>query len=92
MIRLPNVKVSDDAVITAISIQTDDATPCVFVSVTQGAKANLTPEVQLSWYGAAIIAPTKKIQLTIYGGAADDPTECTVTVVYRPVSTGGALS
>lgn len=91
-IRLPNVDVSDDANITSISIQTDDETPIVLISSTDGAKANLTAEQQLGWTGIAIIKVGSKIQLTIAGGAADAETICDVMASYRPGPSGGVLS
>jgi len=92
VIRLPNVDVSDDVTITSISIQTDDATPQVFISSTTGAKANLTAEAQLSWTGAILIKTGTKIQLTIAGGAADAPTVCDVIAECRAVVAGGYLA
>lgn len=91
IIRLPNVNVSDDVNITSISIQTDDATPFVFVSTAQGAKANLTAEVQIPWTGSMLLKVGKKIQLTIAGGAADAATVCDVVVKYRTKVEGGTL-
>jgi len=92
VIRLPNVDVSDDANITSISIQTDDATPQVFISATDGAKANLTPEAQLGYTGVVLIKVGKKIRLTIAGGAADAQTVCDVVAEYRAVVSGGYLA
>ena len=70
--------VSDDAVITSISIQTDDTTPSVIISSVDGAKANLTAEAQIAWVGMILINVGTKIQLTIAGGAADAATLCDV--------------
>jgi len=92
LIRLPNVNVADDAVITSISIQTDDTTAQVFISNIQGAKANLTAEQQLSWRGAIMVAVGTNIQLTINGGAADAPTVCDIVAEYRTVVAGGTLA
>lgn len=91
-IRLPNVDVSDDATITSISIATDDATPVELVTSTQGAKANLTAEKQISWTGALYVKVGTKIQLTIAGGAADAETVCDVAAFFRPVVPGGYLA
>lgn len=92
VIRLPNVDVSDDAVITSISIQTDDTTPQVFISAVTGAVANLTAEAQLGWTGVALIKVGTQIQLTINGGAADAATVCDVVAGYREVVAGGRLA
>lgn len=89
---LPAVNVADDATITTISIQTNDATPQTFISSVSGAKANLTSSAQLAWTGAILLAATKKIQLTIAGGAADASTVCKVTAEYTPITAGGYLA
>lgn len=89
--RLPNVDVSDDATITKISIQTNDATPAVFISDVLGDKTLLTAESQHVFYGAVLIKDTKLIQLTIYGGASDASTVCDVVAFYRSVVPGGIL-
>ena len=92
LIRLPNVDVSDDANIASISIQTNDTTNQVFLSSTDGAKANLTAEAQLGFTGVVMIKTGKKIQLTIAGGAADAATVCDVIAEYRAVVAGGYLA
>lgn len=92
VIRLPNVDVSDDATITSISIQTDDVTPQVIISATNGAKANLTAEAQLGYAGVVLVKVGTKIRLTIAGGAADDPTVCDVMAEYRAQVGGGYLA
>lgn len=91
-IRLPNVNVADDATITSISIQTNDATPQVLVSSALGAKANLTAEAQIFWTGLELIKTGRKIQLTIAGGASDAETVCDVVAEYRAVAAGGTLT
>jgi len=91
LIRLPAVNVSDDATITSISIQTNDATPQVFVNSVIGAKVYLTSEAQLGWTGSALLKTGKLIQLTIAGGAADAATVCDVIVKCRAVVSGGYL-
>lgn len=90
--RLPNVNVADDATITSISIQSNDATPQVLISSTLGVKANLTAETQISWTGAVLLKAGKKIQLTIADGAADAATVCDVVAEYRAVTGGGFLA
>jgi len=92
LIRLPNVNVSDDATITSISIQTNDATPQVFVNSVVGAKAYLTAEAQLGWTGVHLLKAGKLIRLTIAGGAADAATTCDVIVKCRAVVSGGYLA
>ena len=57
--------------LTAISVQSTDDTPVEFISSTAGAKANLTANKHLQYFGGEIVAATKLIQLTIVGGATD---------------------
>jgi|GEM_PF-5444564 len=94
--RMPNVNCADDATITAISIQSNDATPQVFITSLLGAKANLTAEAQISWAaafgGPVILKAGKKIQLTIAGGPSDAATVCDVVVEYKAVTSGGYLT
>ena len=91
-LRCP-VDCSDDVgAFTGISVQTDDTTPQEFISVVNGAMANLTAQAQLSWTGATLLKATKKIQLTIIGGPADDPTVCDIVVKCRAVVSGGYLA
>lgn len=92
VIRLPNVDVSDDANITSIKIHTDDATEILFISTTDGAKANLTAEQQLGFTGVIYINTGTIIQLTIAGGAADAATVCEVVAIGRAVGDGGNLT
>ncbi len=92
LIRLPAVNVSDDATITSISIQTNDATPQVFVNSVVGAKAYLTSEAQLGWTGTSLLKTGKLIQLTIAGGAADAASVCDVVVRCRAIVSGGYLA
>ncbi len=92
LIRLPNVDVSNDADITSIAIQTNDATSQVFIDATAGAKEKLTAEAQLGYTGVIMIKAGKEIQLTIAGGAADEATVCDVIALYRAVASGGYLA
>jgi hypothetical protein len=55
--------------LTSISVQSTDTTPVVLISSTAGAKANLTANKHLQYFGGEIVAATKLIQLTIAGGA-----------------------
>lgn len=92
-IALPNIDVSDDAAITGISIQTNQATPQILISSVQGAKAYLTAQAQLGWRGRKLIRVGDLIQLTIIGGTATaDPTTCDVVAEYRAVVAGGTLA
>ena len=90
-IRLPAVDVSDDATITSISIQTDDATPAVIINTTTGAVANLTSEAQIGFSGVVHINVASIIQITIAGGAADAATVCEITVRGFAAASGGTL-
>lgn len=80
--------------LTSISIQTDDATPQVFISAVQGAVANLTSEAQLAWTGAVLIdaGTGAKIRLTIAGGATGVAYVCDVVCQCRAVVAGGFLT
>ncbi len=90
--RLPNIPVSDDAAITSIAIATNDVSPHQFITAVDGAKANLTAEVQITWTGACLLKAGKKIQLTIAGGTADAETVCDVVAQCRAVVSGGYLA
>lgn len=95
VIRLPNVDVSDDTSITAISIQTDDVTARTIIASDAGAKANLTAEAQVAYpafCGDIMIKAGTKIRLTIVGGTADAETICDVTAKYRAITSGGYLA
>jgi hypothetical protein len=87
------VHVPDDlsAVVTftGISVQTDDGTPIVLLSSTNGAKAKLTGNFYSTYRGPVVTAATKKIQLTIGGGSAGAGKVADVTVLWRPLVAGG---
>lgn len=87
------VHVPDDlsavATFTGISVQTDDGTPIVLLSSTNGAKAKLTGNFYSTYRGPVVTAATKKIQLTIGGGPAGANKVADVTVLWRPVVAGG---
>ena len=87
------VHVPDDlsavATFTGISVQTDDGTPIVLLSSTNGAKAKLTGNFYSTYRGPVVTAATKKIQLTIGGGSAGAGKIADVTVMWRPVVAGG---
>lgn len=94
VVKIPeDVDVSDDANITSISVQTDDATTYELISSTTGAKANLTAGKQLVWTGAFLLLVGSKIKLTIAGAkGADESTVCVVTAKYRETAAGGYLA
>ena len=84
---------SDDAGFTGISIQSDNATPQIFISSVTGAKANLTELAQIAWTGAWYLGVGDKIRLTIIGDTAEvNPSNLVVTVKYRAVVNGGYLA
>ena len=87
-LRNANVDCSDDATFTGISIQTDDVTPCVFISQGNGLKANLTEEATIAWTGSEVIKTGTIITLTIYGAATDATCEPDIMVAYRSTGTG----
>ena len=80
--------------LTSISIQTDDATPQIFITAAQGAVANLTSEAQLAWTGAIMLdlGSAARIQLTIAGGATGVAYVCDVIALYRAIVAGGNLT
>ena len=93
VIRTPNIVCG--GALTSIYIQTDDATPQIFITAVEGAVANLTAEAQLSWApasGIALIKVGKKIQLTIAGGAHGVAYVCDVVARCRSVVSGGYLA
>lgn len=90
IIQMPNLAAG--GALTSISIQTNDATPQVFITSNQGAVANLTAEAQLSKNAPIKISTGKLIQLTIAGGAHGVAYSCSVTVLYRAIVAGGTLA
>lgn len=93
LITLPNIDVSDDVGgITGISIQTNHATPRIFITIVQGDKLNLHAQQELFYIGAISVDVGDLIQLTLAGGTADvNPTTCAVVAEYRAVIAGGTL-
>jgi hypothetical protein len=71
--------------LTAISVQSTDVVPVVFISAASGAKANLTSGKHLIYSGRDVVATTKKIQLTIVGGATGAAQVCEVFISYGGV-------
>ena len=93
LIRMPNIVAG--GAITSISIQTDDATPQILLSATDGAVANLVAEAQLAWqnFNAPILIKVgKKVQLTIAGGAHGVAYVCDIVAKTRAVTSGGYLA
>jgi len=78
--------------LTSISIQTDDVTPGVIISATDGIVANLTSEADLGWTGTLYITVGTKIRLTIAGGAHGVAYVCNVIAKCRTVVSGGYLA
>jgi hypothetical protein len=74
---------------TGISVQTDDGSPIVLLSSTNGAKAKLTGNFYSVYTGPAVTVATKKVQLTIIGATAGSGKVADVTVLWRPVVAGG---
>lgn len=74
---------------TGISVQTDDASPIVIFSATEGAKANLIGNFYHIFRGPSVTAATKKIQLTIGGATAGTGKVADITVLWRPLVAGG---
>ncbi len=89
--RMPNVDISGGA-LTKISIQTDDATPIILISLASGALVNLTEEATLSWTGAEEIPTGTLIQFTIAGGATGVTSTCSIVAQYRAVVNLGYLA
>ena len=87
------VYVPDDlsavATFSGISVATDDGTPIDLLSSTAGAKANLTGNFYSVYRGPSVTEAAKKIQLTIVGGSAGTGKVADVTVLWRPVVSGG---
>lgn len=87
------VHVPDDlsavATFTGISVQTDDGSPIVLLSGTDGAKAKLTGNFYSVYRGPTVTVATKKIQLTIGGATAGSGKVADITVVWRPLVAGG---
>jgi len=88
---MPNVDISGGS-LTSISIQTDDVTPAVIISVAEGDLANLTHEASLAWTGAVIIPVGTLIQLTIAGGVSGTACSCDVVAESRSIADMGYLS
>ena len=91
VIRVPNVDISLGS-LTSISIQTDDVTPAVIISASDGVLANLTHEASISWNGALLIPVGTLIQLTIAGGVGGTACVCDVIAESTMVSDAGYLA
>jgi len=90
VINMPNHAAG--GALTGITIQTDDATPQVFIGAAQGLVANLTAEAQLAWTGAIRLIAGKLIRLTIVGGAEGAAHVCGVVISYRAIASGGYVA
>ena len=88
VVHIPD-NLSAVATFTGISVQTDDGTPIVLLSSTNGAKAKLTGNFYSVYRGPVVTAATKKIQLTIAGATAGAGKVADVTVLWRPLVAGG---
>jgi len=87
------IHVPDDlsavATFTGISVQTNDGTPIVLLSSTNGAKAKLTGNFYAVYRGPSATVATKKIQLTIIGATAGAGKIADITVFWRTLVAGG---
>ncbi len=84
---------SGDAGFTGISFQTDNTTPQIFIPQSEGVKANLTAESQISWTGVILLKPGTYIEFTIYGGAvAASESLVDVVITYKAVVSGGHIA
>jgi hypothetical protein len=90
-LKMPAVDISGGA-LTYITIQTDDVTAQTIFNSTDGVKANLTSEAELSWTGCVRVNVGTKLTLTIAGGAAGTACAATITAKYRAVVAGGTLA
>jgi len=90
ILRTPNIVAG--GAMTSISIQTDDATPQIFISSAVGAVANMTAEAQLTSDNPIMIKTGTNIQLTIAGGAHGAAYVCDVVVNYKAITQGGTLA
>jgi len=90
-LKMPAADISGGA-LTYITIQTDDVTAQTIFNSTDGVKANLTSEAELSWTGCVRVNVGTKLTLTIAGGAAGTACAATITAQYRAVVAGGTLA
>ena len=88
---MPAADISGGA-LTYITIQTDDVTAQTIFNSTDGVKANLTSEAELSWTGCVRVNVGTKLTLTIAGGAAGTACAATITAQYGAVVAGGTLA
>jgi hypothetical protein len=90
---LPNIDVSDDAVITGITIQTDTTVPIVLLAAAAGLKANLTANASFAYNTPFTLPVGKKIILSIVGGTATaNPTTCATSVRYASIAPAGYIA
>lgn len=91
VIQMPN-DVASNLTLTGITVQTNDVTPQVLITESQGLVGNMTAENQFSWDGICRIGVGKLIQLTIIGGAEGAAYVCNVSAQYRSEVAGGTLA
>jgi hypothetical protein len=90
-LKMPTADISGGA-LTYITIQTDDVTAQTIFNSTDGVKANLTSEAELSWTGCIRVDVGTKIQLTIAGGAAGVACVTKISATYESIVAGGTLA
>lgn len=78
--------------LTSIRIHTNHTTNQEFISIVDGAVAELTAENQLFWEGLMYIGVGDIIQLTIAGGATAAKYRINVDVLYYANTNGGELT
>ena len=78
--------------LTSISIETDDATQGIIISLADGDVANLLTEADLGWTGTLYIRVGTGITLSIAGGPSVADYICDVTAKCRAVVSGGYLA
>jgi len=67
---------------TGFTVQSTDADPVEFIDSATGAKANLTQNAHIQFFGNGRVGGGQKIQLTINGGAVAEECECTAYIQY----------
>jgi hypothetical protein len=78
---------------TSFSIQTNDATPQIFVLNTIAVKAALTAGAQFAWSGAGCILKVgQKIQITVNGAASGIADVLDIDISYHAVVSGGYVA
>ncbi len=84
---------SGDSGFTGLSVETDDATPQVFISQADGVKANLTAESQIAYTGSILLREGQYLYYSVYGGSVASVTSlCEIVIKFRAVVSGGYLA